>query len=109
MYIANVQHLFISPLLALANGILTVLYKGPCKVCGIRASVWEHLCSYKCIQNDTYGSTLKNIRKSEKIDEPMHKNLVFTITYCHPMHMWSPRISQTLPFCAQAPRVCKNT
>ena len=48
------MYIYIFPKLASANGVLTVLYKGPCRVCGIRGSVHRHISMQKCIQNDTY-------------------------------------------------------
>ena len=42
-YIQVFVYIYIFPKLALADGALTVLYKGPSRVCRIRASVWEHL------------------------------------------------------------------
>ena len=47
-------YIYMFPKLASANGVLTVLYKGPCLWGGIRHAVHHHISIQKCIHNDTY-------------------------------------------------------
>ena len=77
----------------------------PCRVCGIRARCRGAFTPSKSMKDDTYPQ--KTVAEVEE-NEIYKQTDVSTMTYCHHMHLWSPRISQTLPCYAQAPRVFKN-